>query len=546
MNRSTESADLPYGIQWSEGLLLSPQHLQQSDRFWHAQLRYLIGCANPDFSGVRSLALDDGLLEQGRVVVRSVECVLDDGTPIVFDKTPDAALELDAKALLPAPGMRARISLVLPLRSDTAATAGSMNRRYESVAGGTAVDENTGRNEVAIARLRPAIRLDGNWTPGANRLAGCELLELECTSSGTYCCTAYHPPMASLAASAFLQKQALRGRFDALRDLVRMRLREIAQAGEGGMTAAGMGDPLLALAARSLAAILPGLDVLGCGADVAPRVLYAELARAAGTIAALDPLPDPPVLPPYLHRDCYPGFNAALTFIETRVKAIRPSFQRLPFERDETGAFVRELPSDASEMLLIEVTPAAAQTREDLERWFESCSIAHPRLLEQLDSRRIPGARAQPALANRKGMNPAALYYEIHNAAFDFGDGLSNVFAPGEPLTIRGSGPNAAVHAPAGIVLYFEPGGARHEQPGHARQDHARPRSERPGGEPHAPRGARDPAGAPAEAGSEWDVFDLPGPIGSLGPLGQGQDDPPPTTRGNRTGNDEGGEHARR
>lgn len=535
MNRPTAPADLPYGIQWSEGMLLSPQHLQQNDRFWHAQLRYMIGCANPDFVGLRSLELDEGSLEKGQVSVKSIECVLDDGTPVLLSKDHDYELKLDASTLLTEVGMRKTISLVLPLRGDAAATKGSMNRRYRSDPGMAAVDENTGRTEVSIARLQPAIRLDGEWTPGANLLAGCPLFELELTATRTYSCTPYHPPMASLAASAFLKDKALRGRVEKLRDLARKKLREIAQVGEGGASGEGTGDASLALAARSLAAILPCLDVLGQGADVAPRTLYTELARAAGTIAALDLLPDPPVLPPYSHGDCYPGFDTVLKFIESRVERIRPTFQRLPFERDDTGAFERHLPHDSGETLLIEVTPAAGQTRDDLKHWFASSSIANPRLLAQLDSRRIPGAQAQLLSTYSKGMNPAAFYYEIRNAAFDFSDGRRDVFMPGEPLMIRGSGPNAAVHAPAGIVLYLEPGDGR-------RQQRAR-RSQHDAGK--AEHGQAD--SARAEPLSEWDVYDLPTPIGSLGPIDQPMQDParsPP--RSNQPGQSEGGEHARR
>lgn len=479
MTRPTTPADLPYGVQWSEGLLLSPQHLQQNDRFWQAQMRYLIEGANPDFVGVRALELDEGLLEQGRVVVRSIECVLDDGTPILLLKDHDSALELDVTKVLAETGDRAHISLVLPVRGEAAAAMGSMNPRYASV-GGSAVDENTGTGSVAVARLRPAVRLDPGWTPGANFLSGCYLFELERIPLGSFRRTAYHPPLASLAASGFMKEKALRARVEALRDLVRMKLREIAQVGEGTSQDPATGDTALVMAARCLAMILPSLDVLGLGADVAPRALYVTLAQATGQIAALDVLPDPPVLPPYDHLDCEPGFDMALSFIETRVRAIRPSFERLPFERDARegrGKFSRLLPTDAGNTLLIEVVPAAAQNRADLERWMEGCTIGHPQLLEQLDNRRMPGAGASPALADRKGLNPAAMYYEIRNEAFDFSDGMRQVFTPGEPLTIRGGGRHADAHAPAGIVLYRAP--SRAGQRGHSdardmRDEHGR------------------------------------------------------------------------
>lgn len=458
MTQSSAPADLPYGIQWSEGLLLSPQHLQQNDRFWQAQLRYLIERANPDFVGVRHLELDEGLLGKGRVVVRALECVLDDGTPVLLDKKRDPALELDVSAVLSSAGDTARIAVVLPLRGDAAAASGSLNRRYASVPGETAVDENTGRVPVLVPRLKPLVRLEAGWTRGNNMLNGCPLFELERTALGTYRCTDYHPPLASFDAAEFLRERGLLRRVAALRDRVRIKLREIAQVGEGAFQSAAIGDAFLAMAARRLAAILPELDVLGLAHDAAPRALYLALARATGQMASLDPLPDPPVLPPYDHFDCQPGFDAALNFIEKHVKAIRPSFERLPFHRDDPSKFSLRLPLDSSEVLLVEVVPSAAQNRADLERWLAGCTIGLPQLLDPLDSRRMPGATVQPATTRRKGLNPAALYYEIRNAAFEFDGAMRDVFMAGDTLTIRGGGRHASAHAPAGIVLYREPG----------------------------------------------------------------------------------------
>jgi type VI secretion system protein ImpJ len=454
MTRQTTPADIPYGIQWSEGLLLSPQHFQQNDRFWQARLRYLIECANPDFVGVRSLELDEGLLEKGRVVVRSLECVLDDGTPILLQLGRDSALEFDATAVSSEAGDPVRIAIVLPWRGDAAAARGSMYRRYESVRGLTALDENTGSTAVPISRLKPIVRLDHRWAPGTDLLAGCYLLELQRTSLGTYRRTAYHPPLATLGASSFLKDQALQRRVEAVRDLVRTKLREIAQAGESASVSASAGDSYLAMAARCLATILPGLDVLGLGADVAPRQVYLMLSDATGRIASLDALPDPPALPPYNHSDCQPGFDVALKFIETRVRAIRPRFERLPFDRDGNGGFSITLPPDAGDALLIEVRPAAGQHRDDLEDWLARCTIGHPRLLDELDKRRMPGAVASRSTADGKGLDPAALYYEIGNAAFDFSEGMRHVFTGGERLTIRGGGRHAVTRAPAEIVLY--------------------------------------------------------------------------------------------
>jgi len=52
------TAPLPDAIQWSEGMMLSPQHLQQNDRYWHAHLRHRLQAVAPHYWGVLKLHVD--------------------------------------------------------------------------------------------------------------------------------------------------------------------------------------------------------------------------------------------------------------------------------------------------------------------------------------------------------------------------------------------------------------------------------------------------------------------------------------------------------
>src|SRR5713101_6241033 len=67
-------------IIWSEGTFLQPQHFQQHDRHVEAQLELRTRALRPYPWGFLELAVDESLLELGKLGVRSARGVLPDGT----------------------------------------------------------------------------------------------------------------------------------------------------------------------------------------------------------------------------------------------------------------------------------------------------------------------------------------------------------------------------------------------------------------------------------------------------------------------------------
>src|SRR6266545_2265908 len=61
-------------IIWSEGTFLQPQHFQQHDRHIDAQLELRTRALRPYPWGFLELAVDESLLELGKLAVRSARC----------------------------------------------------------------------------------------------------------------------------------------------------------------------------------------------------------------------------------------------------------------------------------------------------------------------------------------------------------------------------------------------------------------------------------------------------------------------------------------
>ena len=91
----TPSPQLPDAIQWSEGMLLSPQHFQQNDIFWHQHLRHRIAAQNPHYWGVLRLSVS---LIKEVISISTLECILPDGLAVEFPgkspRLPPGTLEL--------------------------------------------------------------------------------------------------------------------------------------------------------------------------------------------------------------------------------------------------------------------------------------------------------------------------------------------------------------------------------------------------------------------------------------------------------------------
>lgn len=157
---------IPERIQWHEGMLLEPQHFQQTQARTDALSSWHAMAAAPLAWGVRYLEVDTGLLANGLLRVLALDAVMSDGTAVWHDAScaEHGLLELDlaehAAALEEAPQ---EIWLTLP-------RARVMNRpgapsRFVSVSMPPMEDEVSQAVEADLPRLRPALGLKAGAQP---------------------------------------------------------------------------------------------------------------------------------------------------------------------------------------------------------------------------------------------------------------------------------------------------------------------------------------------------------------------------------------------
>src|SRR5439155_4257350 len=141
-------------VLWSEGTFLQPQHFQQHDRFLETYLELRTRALFPYSWGFLELAVDDSLLELGKLALRSARGVLPDGTPFDCPARDPLPPPFDVPATL----RDSCVMLTLPLRrpgvdeADLGAGGGDGLARY--VAGELEVkDSNVAFDRTALIQI---------------------------------------------------------------------------------------------------------------------------------------------------------------------------------------------------------------------------------------------------------------------------------------------------------------------------------------------------------------------------------------------------------
>jgi type VI secretion system protein ImpJ len=139
---------------WSEGTFLQPQHLQQHDRYLESYVELRSRALRPYPWGFIELALDESLLELGKLAIRAARGVLPDGTPFDCPARDPLPPPLDVPATL----RDSLVVLTLPVRRPGADEADLTGGPADSLARYTAgelevKDSNASFDRTALIQV---------------------------------------------------------------------------------------------------------------------------------------------------------------------------------------------------------------------------------------------------------------------------------------------------------------------------------------------------------------------------------------------------------
>ncbi|WP_417354635.1 type VI secretion system baseplate subunit TssK [Gallaecimonas pentaromativorans] len=454
---------IPEAVEWSEGMLLSPQHLQQNDIYWSQQVRHQALALQPYYWGLLALEYDETALAKGLLRITRLEAILPDGLAVQYPGHYQAPLQLDISGDDVWHDRVLRIYLAVPVREEGSASAQSRIQRFDRVAGALEADECQLESRLEVGRLRPRLTLLADKTIPAKFVA-LPLLELGHDSGDHLRVAAYHPPLLRLGACRFLSaEQQLSERLDAVTKVMRSKIRDLVggRRPDERLDQLDMESRQQLFVARQLACALPSLEVQLQGGLAHPYSIYVKLAELAGQLATIGANPSPPVVSQYQHNDMSPGFDTLLTFIEQRLQLIQAQFEAMLFTRLSASHFSRALPAGlAVDTLLIELRPKPGQSDQQLNQWLGQARIASAALMPVLERRRLPGCSLRLVNPrNYSGLNLAegALLVELNNKQIEHDGRDLYVINAGTDLLIRGP---EQENAPRDIVLHRTLSGA--------------------------------------------------------------------------------------
>ena len=382
-------------VVWSEGMLLTPQHFQQWDRYCESIVaeRFRIQAL---FSwGITDLDIDHDGLANGRFTLLKCTMIMPDGL-IIDVPNQDAAPQTRAFTdLFPSSVESLPVYLGVPVERADGVTcqlgkeSGSRLPRFfvEHI---EAIDTTTGDNprEVLVAKKNLRVMFGGEETADTVSLKIAELVRMPNGAVGLR--ETYIPPCLWISASGYLLR-LLRGLIELL--VAKRATFSDAQRGVLDLIGADLGKFALVAA---VSAHLPVLQHLSQIEKVHPESLYVAMAGLAGQLLMLTPPGQSLDLPIYQHENLHATFAGLDKGIRSILEGVAPTrYITIPLEKSDENVWVGRVPEIrlfGSAQFFIMVSGDIPEDRvRDLVP--QHVKIGSPRKLKEIVAAAMPGVK---------------------------------------------------------------------------------------------------------------------------------------------------------
>lgn len=431
--------EIPHLLQWSEGMLLTPQHFQLSAMRAELMGQYgrLVGA--PYCWGVRRMALDMKAIPTGTFGILDLEAIMPDGSVAVHNPSlGELSVQLTGTPLSDVP-----VYLAVPARSSPG-VKGALPR-YQAFEGDPVADENTGQGELRPSLLRPSLSLMAGEEPPPKFVSmqiGCMHFQDETWVLTDYVAptmaVALHSPLGNLC-SQLVKKLREKGIF----------ISERVQSQTSGSDATSLLENRLRM--QALVSRLPALEGLLNTGTAHPLALYLEVCAVAGSLATLGASLMPPVFPPYKHEDPRASLQEICSFgMRMTDEGVPESYRSFPFHLSTEGVYEIFFDPDWMDRRLVlgMRVPSGASEKETIT-WANEALIGSDSIVPSMRDKRIRGAAREfieldPDLIPARGILLFALTTE------------PEFIRKGEKLQVLNFGEKARAAAPLEILLFVK------------------------------------------------------------------------------------------
>ena len=334
-------------VVWSEGMLMSPQHLQQQDAYHERYVGARLAALTPYSWGVARIEIDAGALASGQLRLHEFVGVMPDGLPLACG---------GGRAGPPARSIEERFSptqrllqvyLAVPREREGIANVVDggehvTQARFDSVARGV-TDMVSGKGaQVSVSFARPNVTILFD-DEASEDFVSLKVAEITRDAAGVLAVSdQYVPPSLCIGASPMIMGGLRRllslsaARQRALGETARERTKATIEFRSADITG------FLQLSA--LNAMLPVLSHLTDEPQVSPWHAYVLLTQLAGQLTTFSANLDPTALPKFVHTDLGQTFTDLFDYITQLLSAtIIRKFVEVPLKLYPNGMMLAEL-----------------------------------------------------------------------------------------------------------------------------------------------------------------------------------------------------------
>lgn len=334
-------------VVWSEGMLVSPQHLQQADLYHERLLDCRLAASTPLSWGIMAVEIDAGALAAGQLVVKRFSGVLPDGLPLDLkagDPESPAARPIGTnfppalqalEVFLAVPKEREGVPSVAAEMGDGKSPVGKAAIRTRFRSGSQKIVDMTGEAadlSMAFAQRNLTIMF-GN--EARDDYESIKIAEIVRDAGGALLVSdAFIPSVLTIAASPFLM-----GAVQRLLALMVAKQRQLAAERAQRDSASvefGANDVTRYLQLSALNATIPFLVHAGRNGELSPRELFLFLIQSAGALSTFSVDTDPSAFPPFIFTDLRSTFEELFALLTGLLRAnLREMCVRVPIEVHE-------------------------------------------------------------------------------------------------------------------------------------------------------------------------------------------------------------------
>ena len=339
----------PQRVVWSEGMLVSPQHLQQQDLYHERLMDERIAAVTPYRWGVVSAEVDPGALGSDQLRITKFVGILPDGLFLAFEgKDPECPPARPIGGHFSPSQPFCEVFLAVPKERE-----GVPSVATEQSAGSGAAESTKAARARFRATTRPVADLTGNAADlemafahrNAVILFGDEsrddfeaikVAEIVRDGTGSLLSNeAYIPPALRVDSSAFLMAGIRR-----LLSLMVTKQRQLAgdrRQRDGATIEFNSGDVTKFLQLSALNTAIPVLSYAAASGEISPSQLYLSLIQIVGQLATFSTEVEPWKLPVFAHTDLRGTFEELFAQVTMLLRTtVRETYASVALELNQS------------------------------------------------------------------------------------------------------------------------------------------------------------------------------------------------------------------